>query len=243
MISKYPQISEFNNEKDFNENIILNEIIISKEKESIKQNKPIIDENLKLLKDLLKIPKGNKSIEEMNLLYKHLKEYKFFKIGKETYGKNTLISLIDSCEFFEIEKDEIMINLGETVKSAFILLNGEIKICSHNPLLKYTEDEQGTGEENVRKIDQNYNNNFFGNQFEKLINDNNLIAKKVKQTKRFNLEDEWFVPIGDIFGDKCLIERKIWYFIIIKKDIFYLICFKKINLLRNCIFVNFNLSK
>jgi hypothetical protein len=153
------------------------------------------------------------------------------------------MSLIDSCEFLEIEKDEIMINLGETVKSAFILLNGEIKICSHNPLLKYPEDEQETGEENFGKINQNYYNNFFGNQFENLINHNNLIAKKVKQTKRFNLEDDWFVPIGEIFGDKCLIERKIWYFITIKKDIFYLMCFSKINLLKNYISKNFNLTK
>lgn len=203
MISHSPERTIQEKEQNLtNRKNILKKDLTLKEKEELIQQEPDLDENLKNIRDLLGIQKGVKSIEELSFLFNFLMRYNFFKIANETYTKNTIISIIDSSEFIELQKDEIIINLGETVKSAYILLAGEIKISSHNPLFNCTQDD----EEENNKLNENPTNLHLYS-LDKL-NYQNIKLPKPNEIKSFNIEDEWFVPIGDMFGDKCLIERK-----------------------------------
>jgi len=165
------------------------------------------------VQSLMKIPKGEKSNEELNFLYNFFLSFKFFNSRFEMYGKNVLLSLVDSCELLEVKKNEFIINVGDSVKNAFILINGKIKISSNNPgnaRLKTTNKLNKALNLFLYKTFKNIHNHLkedFDEPMDKLEN-KNFRFSKLKPKNAFDIEDEWFVEIGDLFGDKCLLERK-----------------------------------
>jgi len=185
-------------------------------------NQTIIENHLiipEIIKNTLTIAKGNKTKEDLIILSEYFMNFLFFNSGLETYGKNTLINLLDSCTLLELDKNHTIISIGDTVKSAYILINGEIKISSHNQFNKFIKDELHDKIEGSERINKSlnvllyksikYENFDLDSNLESIIkNPNNLKYMKFKSHKPSNIEDEWFVKIGEMFGDKCLIERK-----------------------------------
>lgn len=193
---------------------------VNKEELDPKDELKLKRETLLKIQNILKIPKGAKSIEDLRFLYNYCMNFKFFSTGIELYGKNTILNLLDCCNYFEVAANDIVINLGDNVKSAFILISGSIKISS----LKKDVDE--TEQDKVRfktsdKINKVLNlflyktlKNVTGDfqhsirQTMEMLLANSIRFSKPKNKKVVNIEDDWCVGIGEMFGDKYLIERK-----------------------------------
>ena len=178
-------------------------------------------ETLLKIQNLLTIPKGSKSVEDLKFLFNYFVNLKFFNAGIEFYGKNTILNLLDCCNLIEFAANETVINLGDNVKSAYILISGKIKISSIKKKISENDQEEKGRFKISDKINRVLNLflyktliNVYGqtehnmDQTLGMLLANNIRFSKPKPKKTFNIEDEWFVNIGELFCDKFLIERK-----------------------------------
>jgi len=177
------------------------------------------------LKNILTSLKGYKSKDELKFLLNFFLNFKFFRIGINTYGKDLLINILDCCGFIEVEKNEILISVGDTVKSAYILISGKVKISSINPIQYLRNENENNKFKTKDKLNKFLNvfshqslkkvndetNNIFGEGMSKLFNKNVRFSLVIPK-RNLRVENDWFVKIGEMFGDKSLIERKNRYY-------------------------------
>ncbi len=177
-------------------------------------------ETLLKIEKIMKISKGSKSTEDLIFLFNYFVNFKFFSTGIQLYGKNTMINLLDCSNFKELAANDIIINLGDNVGSAYILISGNIKVSSLRIGNENNEKDKVRFKtsEKINKILNIFLYNLLksiqGNiqyniqQIIDKLHANNIRFSKPNHKKIFNIEDEWYVRIGEMFGEKYLIERK-----------------------------------
>jgi hypothetical protein len=183
--------------------------------------------NLSKIRNILDLPKLNRTKENINFLYENFKDLSFFRLGIINYGEKTINDILESCHLLELNKNSVILNSRENAKSSYILLSGEILISTKeaifeiNTKIKNVKRKISTEKSYTYKaIDslgnqsgELFNNRKSTNFFEENnnnYNDNNnegFIGLKLKNTDKF-MSENWYVKIGDIFGDKSLLERK-----------------------------------
>ena len=178
--SEEKYIKEYNKDKENNflDNTETNKILYSK---------------LETIKKLMEFPKNLKKKEDNKTICEYFLNFKFFKNLFENYGKKVFFNTLEFCNFLDLNENEVLMNINDTVKSCYVLLFGTLKIFSKNPIINVND-------ENFNEINK-YNNNIADVNLNKFYSNN-------KNKLLENNENTWTLNQGEIFADKFLIEKK-----------------------------------
>ncbi len=175
-----------------------------------------INNNLYLIRNILELPKQNRTKENLNFLLDIFKDLDFFRLGIVNYGINIIYDFLECCCLLELNENSVILNSKENAKSAYILISGDILISTkeaifeQKPKSKFLKKQFSSG---VFKFLLRKSTNFSIDKLEEdkaneRINENEEENKKIKNGEKLIIEN-WHVKIGEMFADKSLIERKI----------------------------------
>jgi hypothetical protein len=175
-----------------------------------------INKNLSLIRNILELPRQNRTKENLEYLLENFKDINFFRLGIVNYGKEIIYNILECCGLLELNENSVILNSKENATSAYILISGEILISTKEAIFeqrKKSKDLKKKLSSIVYKYLHRKSTNFFlvNNENEKeKVNDeeNEEDSKKIKNCEKLIIEN-WHVKIGEMFGDKSLIERKI----------------------------------
>lgn len=171
-------------------------------------------------RSIFNINKNAKTLENQKEILTFLLKFNIFKSIADNLGSNIICTLFDYMELVEFEKDEVIMDIGDKVNRAYILLFGEIKIFSLNPIQLIKQEANPA--KNKYQLHEKFNKtlNMFFYKTLKIANSeisqngdgmNRLFNSKIKfnkYKKTNSIEDDWFVKQGELFGDRYIIDRK-----------------------------------
>jgi hypothetical protein len=183
--------------------------------------------NLSKIRKILDLPKQYRTEENIKFLYENFKDLSFFRLGIIYYGKEIIEDILKCCCLLDLNYNSVILNSRENAKSAYILVTGEILISTKEAIYESNPKKnvrrkisteklykaiETFGSQSAEIINNRKCINFFE---ENSINNNDIYPLTPKLKNAVNLMNEnWFVKIGEMFGDKSLLERKIRYLLI-----------------------------
>jgi hypothetical protein len=180
----------------------------------LNSNYNLIDK-IEEIRNILEKTKNNRTKDNIKFLYNNFKVFNFFQSGISNYGAEIIYSLLECCHLLELPTNSVILNTKENAKSAYILLSGKVLISTKQAIFREINNprKKTNSKQLISNIQGTLNN--FLELFEKrkslnfIQNESEGDLEELKNKEENSRYEYWNVKIGDMFGDKSLIERKI----------------------------------